>query len=118
MAEKKELSSTNLDEAIKRFEEEKDVGALEAALNGYPREERKHLTDLRFAFDLWAFTNGRYSSMLSSNVKILGIEVLNGKLKMKLENKASQFDGEAWIDLKTKKLVKAFESGKKVSPRL
>jgi hypothetical protein len=68
-------------------------------------------------FNPWAFTDGLYSSTTSSSARIVATEMVDGQVKLQLENPASNFHGEVWIDPKTRKITKALESGKLVFPK-
>ncbi|EEF59749.1 hypothetical protein [Pedosphaera parvula] len=119
MVLKQNLKTTNLTEVIQKFEEDTDINAIDRALQGGQNDEvrLRHLTNLRRVFNTWAFTDGPFSSTTSPSARLVSSELVDGQVKLQLENPASQFVGEAWIDPVTKKVTKAVESGKQVFPR-
>jgi hypothetical protein len=119
MVSKQNLKTTNLTEVIQKFEEDTDIIAVDIAFIGGLNDDvrLRHLTDLSLVFSIWAFTNGPFSSTTSPSARLVSSELVDGQVKLQLENPASKFVGEAWIDPVTKKVTKAVESGKQVFPR-
>jgi len=115
---KSNTSTTNLIDAINRFEAVLDIDALMSARGGGLDDDlvawHARLTELRFIYKSYAFEDGQGSSTTSSYSKIVAAEMEGNDLKVTIENLSSQFVGVAWINPKTRKVTKATEGGKPI----
>lgn len=114
-------ATNDVDSAIREFESARELGELLAAEVPGPDFETKakRSTDLRKVFNVWAFSAGKENTAISRTTKLLTSEI-HGKekeLKLTIENPASEFKGEVWIDVRTRKITKATEGGKQVFPK-
>jgi hypothetical protein len=47
----------------------------------------------------------------------VALEIDGKEVKLTIENPASEFKGEAWIDARTRKITRATEAGREVLPK-
>jgi hypothetical protein len=76
-----------------------------------------HLTDLRRVFTPWAFTSGAYSSERANRLTVAVRSFDGSLLRLHLENEASAFAGDVWIDVERRQVSGALEEGREAIPR-
>lgn len=111
---KRANENSDLDTLLARFDKEVDGNALMTAYNGgYPRGESylKRLTDFR-----WVLLN-IYGQMPDSGGDISGVQVEGNTVRLDLKGCTAESSATVWIDITTKKLLKAVEDGKQVFPK-
>lgn len=98
------------------FEESVSGSELSEAWLSTDRDARRERsTYLRQGISWWFFTDRPGSSQLGTP-KIVMAEINNGQLKMDLIDQAEKYKSSVWIDIKSKKVVKATEIKESVKP--
>jgi hypothetical protein len=110
---------TNIDAAIREFEDGRELGELlTAKVPGYEPDRAKRFTDLRRVFSIWAFQPGKETTAIDPTAaRLVALEIDGKEVKLTIENPASEFKGEAWIDARTRKITRATEAGREVFPK-
>lgn len=112
---KRPNEKSDLATGLARFEKDVDGSSLAVACNGGPPPPTEAF--LKRLTDLGGVLFGIYGSAPNSGGDVVAVQVEGNAVRLDLKGALDHPNGRAWIDIKTKKLLKAEKDGKQVFPK-
>jgi hypothetical protein len=107
----------SFEEIIKHFESVVDVNLLEDAFRGYRKPETdRQTTDLKYLRPHFFIPPLGFGGQMGYTILLDHLEFDRDHIQLTMRNKTMKRSGEIWIEIKSRKVIKAMENDEQTFP--